>query len=299
MANTYALAFSPDGRALAAGDSTGNGDDSAAWHLWDVPAKKHVKKIGNDAATIRHLAFSPKGTRIAAADNDGVVKIWNMDGQKINAFRHFDNFSPAVEYLSFLDESHVFAVSSLPVPAAAKWNIDTNRASNYALGASRYRLHGAAVSRSRSCFAYCGPEAMVVLASDQVTLLSRVAVPAHHEISGIAISDDGNRILAVAENGNMYVMDAKGHRIMREWQGHRAAVYGLVSIPGNDGFVTSDQAGNIKTWDSDGKMLSHVRRYGGRVRALAISPDGSLLATGGDQQPIVLWDLKGLLRKKD
>ncbi|GAB1817203.1 caspase, EACC1-associated type [Herbidospora sp. RD11066] len=67
-----ALAFSPDGSALAI--SRGNG----SVEFWDVDGENPVlrarDKIGSVA--VNHLAFNSAGTRVASASEDGEVRLW-------------------------------------------------------------------------------------------------------------------------------------------------------------------------------------------------------------------------------
>ena len=49
-------------------------------------------------------------------------------------------------------------------------------------------------------------------------------------------------------------------------------------------------SGTAKLWDSDGKLLRELPGHEYSVRALAFSPDGTRLATGGGDGKVVVWD---------
>jgi WD40 repeat protein len=68
------LAFSPDGNLLAVAGLNGN------VQIWDVAQRVPVSAIDTGSVTVRKLAWSPDGTRLAGAAYDskgGVVYIWN------------------------------------------------------------------------------------------------------------------------------------------------------------------------------------------------------------------------------
>ena len=49
----------------------------------------------------------------------------------------------------------------------------------------------------------------------------------------------------------------------------------------------------MKVWDlATGKLLQTLTGHLGEVRAVAFSPDGSLIASGGDDLEIKLWQLQ-------
>jgi WD40 repeat protein len=66
----HGLAFSPDGRTLAAGSTT----DYVS--LWDVGNGTLIRKLAG-AGIAYAVAFNPAGTMIAAGGGDGVVGLWD------------------------------------------------------------------------------------------------------------------------------------------------------------------------------------------------------------------------------
>jgi WD40 repeat protein len=81
-----ALAISPDGKRLAAGD------DSGAIHLFDLPEGKAAGKLTGHTDWILSVAFSPDGTRLASGGQDGQILLWELPGaKKLLAF----SFRPA------------------------------------------------------------------------------------------------------------------------------------------------------------------------------------------------------------
>ncbi|KAG9391958.1 WD domain, G-beta repeat [Carpediemonas membranifera] len=69
--------------------------------------------------------------------------------------------------------------------------------------------------------------------------------------------------------------------------GHKSRVTDIATSP--DGTIgTASDDGTIKQWRSNGRWMP--RTHGGHVLCVAVSPDGSTIASGGSNRLIKLWD---------
>ncbi len=130
------------------------------------------------------------------------------------------------------------------------------------------------------------------------TLLVTPKVPVKGEVKSaihaIALSPDG-KLLALARHGEVELVLWPQQTTLRKLPGHSGSVNDVVFSA--DGQFLASAAGEpglfgeAKLWQvADGKLLQTVRGHKDSLYAVALSPDGKLLATGGYDSAIKLWD---------
>ncbi len=93
----HCVAFSPDGKRVAAGGGDWKFKGIAQVTIWDVASRQQVLKlVGHDNAIIC-LAFSPKGDQIATGAIDGTARLWDAEtGAQVKIFPGHANYIESV-----------------------------------------------------------------------------------------------------------------------------------------------------------------------------------------------------------
>ncbi|HWO65900.1 MAG TPA: serine/threonine-protein kinase [Umezawaea sp.] len=74
-ASACAVAFSPDGKVLAAG---GNRTGDATTYLWNVADRTMIGPLDQSRSIMKSLAFHPDGKTVAGVTHTGGIKVWDV-----------------------------------------------------------------------------------------------------------------------------------------------------------------------------------------------------------------------------
>jgi WD40 repeat protein len=252
------LAFSPDGKTLAATTSAPN----ALVRLWDVATGQEQEARTGHAKDILGLSFHPAGKLVATASEDGTVRLQDVTpGSK--GVRTID-FSPCgpIHGVAFTAEGRYLAaglgngtVAILRVPASTPEYMPAP-VTKLPTAADLAKRPAAADALKREDIPEevlkkdgAPPELVAVFGEDRHAEGDR-----RNHLNAVAISHDGKTL----------------------------AFGGIDKVVRLTDLATGKQRQEL-TWDQ--------RIPDGHVETLAFSPDGKVLACGKAHGPIVLWDV--------
>jgi WD40 repeat protein len=275
-----AVAFSPDGASLATG-----GDDSTI-RLWNLTGAAPVERavLRDHKAPVTALLFHPDGRLISAGGKPGrdagpskekSIRIWSLKDPAPRVQRQLENTKP-VRGLALSPDRKLLAASLFTSSRsfgdrASLWDLSA------ATPARKARLSGRPGSNPRRC-------GNIAFSPDGKWLLSGGA----GDDSGVFLWDLTN-LQAVPSQPALRLREHKGGvSCIAFAPGGKRLVSGGVEYDARGPFFTirfyeSDGTGGWKT----GKVL---KDHTAEVESVAFSPDGKLLASGGRDGRLILWD---------
>src|SRR5262249_11815385 len=116
LSGAYSVAFSLDGKRLAAGESGG------ALKLYDAATGEQRAQLRGHLGAIHALAFSPDGKTLASASFDRVVRLWDVaTQQELSCLAH----SEPVYSVAFSSDGRTLA-SGAEGGVARLWDLETH-----------------------------------------------------------------------------------------------------------------------------------------------------------------------------
>jgi WD40 repeat protein len=228
------------------------GKEGAGVPLWDLAPKQLIAELPDTAF---RLAFSPTDSLLAVAARDKanqpLVKIWNVHSRTLTAT--LTNEAP-IQSLAFSPDGGLLATLDHQRNIwVTQW--DSHRLVATGKTEAPFRRPGAGV---------------------------------------VAFSPDGRRLAVGGDMGVLLLLEVQSGKVVRLETGTADGVHALAISRSGDlvaaGFGYTD--GTIGLWElSTGKAQGRLTNHNAFVRALAFTPDGRRLVSGGEDGTIRIWNI--------
>ena len=320
-----AVAFSPDGKLLATGDTSGKvklfeansgrllrelvghegvvsalawdragarlatcGADKTA-RLWDLNRGTETLRLVGHAEWVVGVAWSPDCRRLATASLDGQIKTW--DAASGNNLRTIDTPGD----VRGIDWSPVGSrlVTGGKDKVVRVWDADTGAAIHAmeghtsSIGRVRFSPDGGRIASSSWEKA---EKAVIVWDVEQGTELLTLA-NLNSGAHAVNWSPDGSK-LATAGYGDWTadIWDARSGANLHSFSGHQARLYDCSWSLDGQRLASASADFSVRVWDvgDEQQLISHSAP----IRTLAWSADGSRIAAAGLDQTVRIWDVR-------
>jgi WD40 repeat protein len=287
------LAFSPDGSALAS--AGGNAEDFDI-RLWDVASGEQLQTFQGHTGIVWMVAFSPDGSKLASASSDSTVKIWDwVNGTQIQSL----DFPNEMISVGFSPESQTLAAGGVEQwPDAAIWTYSVSNWQRVLKLAEFWNIpdlvyspdgnliFGGGTSRNvRVWRTSDGAELHTLYHSGQVTSLDLSADGATLAI-GLCEASDAN---SQCTRGAVWLWDWQNEVVVRKLSDFSTWVTAVAYTPDGSMLIAGSRDGTLKAYSTADFSILHDFSSPGGDGIFAISPDGRLLATLGQDGTINLW----------
>jgi WD40 repeat protein len=238
----------------------------------------------------RGTAFSADGRLLATSDASGQITV--RDTVKWNVIEQLQHPVGATAVAFSSDGSHLFSAGY--DGTVREWDL-ARHALVRTVGGARGTLWTLAVSRDGRHLAAAGEDA-VVRVWDLDDTHSPQQLRGHgRNIWTVRFSPDGNRLASGSFDDSVRLWAISTGRQLKQLNGHTAAIVGLAFSPDGTRIATGADDSTIRLWRaSDGALLRTIEN-GRHVDAVAFSPDGKWLVSGGHAHGTVgdLWHQLG------
>ena len=315
------VAFSADGKLAVTGGADGS------LRLFDPTSGQAARALTSTRGPVTALALAPQA--VAAGYAEGIIECWNpTDGTELGAVMTPATtitdlaFHPQGKQLASADEAGTIRIWNLPTPSQTlPGSAMTVTAATYSGDGTLVALAGTAGGRptimvrdtaqgtlKSTQLGHTSTITTLAFSSDKTKLVSgsadktvrvwNLATPNAAEaylyeghtaaITAVAFSTNGAQVFSAATDNSLKQWTTADGTDVRDLAGHTAAIRSL-HLVGNT-LVSASADKTVRLWNpANGALLRSLPHTVAPTVAI-VSPDGKLIATGGDGNAVKLFN---------
>jgi WD40 repeat protein len=273
--------------------------------LPDLPHPALLRSLALARGTLLACAISPDGTHVAAAGDDGRIRLWELcSGRELAVLVGHTSW---VRRLVFFPDGRRLASAGLD-RRLRLWDVEagTELAS---LGGHTDGLTDCAVSADGSTLASSSLDGTLRLwDTARATCLATLARDWNEErggwlvsrsgeghwaaVNGCALSADGRWLASASSDQTVLLWSLPQQEVRHVLAGHGAAVLGCAFSPDGTLLASAGADGSLRLWRcADGAPLQVLRDRGAAWSRCTFTPDGRALIAAAADGRLLRWDV--------
>ena len=325
-----AVAFSPDGKYFATGESQGY------IRLFQVQDRQQIRILKQHDWWTVAVKFSPDGEKLISSSLDQTVKVWSVEtGQCLHTLQGHTEWIWSVafhpnnqiiasgcddktiriwdvnmgECLQILTGHESCVRSVMFHPDSCRlisgsmdktikiWDIKTGKCLRTLEGYKNGIWSLAFNPDGKKMVTGSLDKTVKVWNSENWECLQTLR--GHNlEVKSVDWSPDGRIIVTSSFDGNLKLWNPENWECFETLQGHKTWIWSVAFSPDSQTIISGDNNQIIKLWSSKGECLKTLQGYSNWIWSIAFSPDGGTIANANLDHTVRLWDaLTGELRQ--
>lgn len=289
----FCLAFSPDGIRLASGAADGT------VRVWEAKSGKELACCAGHGGRVRALAFAPDGRTLASAGADNALRLWEPASGR--AIGPMSDEGGAVVGMSISPDGKILALVQMPGQLRL-WDVTTGK--ELSPPPKLPAPMAAAAFTPKGCILVRASIAGHLHFWDYDKREERQKI---HNIGApirlLAAANDGATLAWCGYNHRIILWDAQAGKEIQQFRPPGDRIAELTFRPDGKMLLIADSAGvslssefQVRSFPSPQSKLqapdSKLRTIiSGGILASAVSPDGRMVATGGQDDAVRLWEI--------
>jgi WD40 repeat protein len=288
---------SPDGRIVA------SCADDGEIRLWDLAERRHIATLQGHESSVRSVAWSPDGVWLASAGTDKTVRLWDVASRR-EAARAVAHAKWAVDVawsrdgrlLASAGWDHTVGLHSVPDLA----RVATLTGHTAEVSGVAFAPDGTLATAS-----YDGMVKLFRTAPDARAAALVATLPGHvRHVRTVAFSRDGSLLVSGGFDRRARLWDPIRRVETRSFLGHHSEEIWMLRVSPDGRLVAcatpSQDRHTLRLADaSNGHIVARLSGHDEYALAIAFTPDGRWLVSGGTDAVLRLWRIADFWPPRD
>jgi WD40 repeat protein len=284
------LAFFPTGDFLASSCFSHQGVD-----LLNVARiETKFQRLKDHTDPITSLAFGPNGELLASADGKAIIKLWNVSDQRV--LSNFTGSTPTVIGTSLsISPDGQWLVSGSSDKIIRLWNVSNGQIQENLTG-HESSVVSVVFSPAGQWLASADIEGTIKIwnVTDFTNITTYYNLTGHFSaVTSLKFSSDGRFLASGSDASNILLWNLTSGKIISTLLGHKDRITSLAFSPESDSLFSGSWDRTAKKWAIPSGELSEIEHpieHPTEINSLDYSFDGQLIATGGSDGLIRIWN---------
>ncbi len=284
FASIYTLAFSPNGKFLAAGDLNGK------IYLWSSKHNKPLWLSQEHENNVWSVTFSPDNQVVASGGADSSIKLWDV--RTGTCLKTLSANIYNVWSVAFSPDGKILA-SSGDNFSVKLWDIESDRCLNTLLGHTS-EVSAIAFSPDSKILASASADSLIKLWDLNNGKCFKTLSGHTNEVRSICFSPDGQLIASGSTDSSVKIWNVNNGECLKTLSEHSKWVWSVGFSPDGKLLASGSTDSLVKLWDvNSGRCLKTLLLGDGNwVTSVTFSSNYEVLGIGCSNSSIKLWDIK-------
>lgn len=258
---------------------------------WDLSTSSFKRVLCTVPASVYTLCVLAEKDLLVAGMRNGEVLVIKKTQPELFAKLKVDKGAVfSIQYLEKKNELIAIGEEG----KAYVWNADSFELL-YTFKISKETVRSIAINEAQNYIAFGDKDGFVYIHDSND--FHQVASQKIHEMSVTNLDFVGDTLLSGGRDAKLYKLEVPTLQESLSIVPHMFTVYGIKQVGDKGNFVTISRDKTIKLWNSDLKLVKNVSRDKGidshhlSINSLAFDKERKLLATGGDDKIVKIWQL--------
>ncbi|MEH1819309.1 MAG: NB-ARC domain-containing protein [Nostoc sp.] len=283
LGGIHSVAFSPNGKLLATGDSYGE------LRLYQVSDGKQLLVCTGHRDWLWSVAFSPKENILASSSKDQTIKLWDVNtGQCVTTLQ---GHSGGIWSVAFSPEGNILASGSED-QTIKLWDANTGQCLN-TLQEHSSRVSSIAFSPDGQTLVSSSHDRTVKLWDLSSGECLKTLQGHNGGIWSVSFSPDGQILASSGYDQTVKLWDISTGECLKTLQEHTDCVYSVFFSPDGNTLASSSDDKTVKLWDvTTGLCTATLWGHSSRVWSVVFNSNNRIVASGSSDQTVRLWDVR-------